>query len=233
MVLSPARASRAERRSRWRGRSCSCVLAFVPLRGADQQRLRQPRPRRRVTDRRARSRVVARRQAPRRHLVRRDLDDDAGRQGREARRQRAAGLGVERDPAWSPDGKSIAFSAEHRTASSTSGSRPRRAARRGASHRCPATSAGRRGRATGASSFRIAPPKGAWQLFVVTRPTRRRRGDEAHAGRRRRMAGPRSPDGKLVAFVSDREPEAGQRHGYLGARAAATARRTAARARVA
>jgi gamma-glutamyltranspeptidase len=119
-----------------------------------------------------------------------------------------ADLIVERDPAWSPDGQSIAFSAEQNgqfdiwIAPAKGGAAIRVTSMPG-DERWPSWTHDRR------IVFSHREPKGAWQLFVYTQ--------EEHAGTTTKISpdtaeewqGSVSPNGKLVAFVSTREPEAG------------------------
>ena len=130
--------------------------------------------------------------------------------GRDAKRvvSKPEAWAAERDPAWSPDGKSIAFSARTRTDNSTCGSRRPAAAARVVSRRWPATSDGRPGRATAglcSHSVRPAASGGSWPR-APTAPAPPVKLSPAGAAE---WHGRVSPDGKLVAFVSDREPETG------------------------
>ena len=113
---------------------------------------------------------------------------------------------AERDPAWSPDGKSIAFSAI--TAGQydlwiapAGGGATRRLTTSPGDERWPSWT--RDGRLV----FSHRPPGGAWQLLAVKAdgsgtPVRL---SPDGAGE---WQGRVSPDGKSIAFVSDREPEA-------------------------
>ena len=97
----------------------------------------------------------------------------------------------------------------------------------------PATNGGRRGRATAQLVFSQRPPKGAWRL-IVDAGRRHGRGGHADAtGDAAEWQGAVSPDGKSIAFVSDRDVRAEQRRGHLGARTGAppTAARDARDAR--
>ncbi len=113
---------------------------------------------------------------------------------------------VERDPAWSPDGKSIAFSADTNGqfdlwVAPAAGGTARRVTSMPGDERWPSWT--RDGRLL----FSHRAPKGRWQLFLSTpdpSATPTRFSPETGAEWQGRV----SPDGKLVAFVSDREPDA-------------------------
>ena len=114
---------------------------------------------------------------------------------------------VERDPAWSPDGQSIAFSAD--TAGQldiwiapANGGAPRRLTTEAGDERWPAWT--RDGRVV----FSHRAPKGAWQLFAIGvdgAGSPAKITPDAAAEWQGRV----SADGKRVAFISDREPDAG------------------------
>jgi gamma-glutamyltranspeptidase len=119
----------------------------------------------------------------------------------------AQGWAAERDPVWSPDGKSIAFSA------STNGEFDIWIApANGGQARRVTSSAGDERWASwtpaGQLVFSQRPPKSNWRLVTTSAdgngdPAPLTRGDAAE------WQGRVSPDGKLVAYVSDRDPEPG------------------------
>ncbi|HEY7474933.1 MAG TPA: hypothetical protein VH679_07970, partial [Vicinamibacterales bacterium] len=127
--------------------------------------------------------------------------------GRDARRLvvKPESWAAERDPAWSPDGKSIVFSASTNgqfdlwIAPATGGAARRVTSLPGDERWASWTRDGR-------LLFSHRPPRGRWQLYLANADA---------AGEPIRFSpegatewqGRVSPDGKLVAFVSDREPE--------------------------
>lgn len=120
---------------------------------------------------------------------------------------RPAGWTLERDPAWSPDGRLLAFSAETDGAFDVwvvpaGGGTARRLTSTAGDERWPSWT--RDGRVV----FSHRDPHGSWQLFAVSadgsaQPARLTPDDAAE------WQGRVSPDGKRIAFVSNREPEAG------------------------
>ena len=129
--------------------------------------------------------------------------------GRDARRlvSKPDGWAAERDPAWSPDGKSIAFSASTNGQfdlwmAPASGGSARRVTSLPGDERWPSWTP------DGRILFSHRPPKDRWQLYLATiaggdsqKPSRL--SAEGAAEGQGRVA----PDGTLVVFVSDREPE--------------------------
>jgi gamma-glutamyltranspeptidase / glutathione hydrolase len=128
-------------------------------------------------------------------------------EGRDPRRlvPKPEGWAAERDPAWSPDGRSIAFSASTNGQfdlwiAPASGGAARRVTSLPGDERWPSWT--RDGRIV----FSHRPPKNRWQLFVANADGA---GDpqkltpDAAAEWQGRV----SPDGKLIVFVSDREPD--------------------------
>jgi gamma-glutamyltranspeptidase/glutathione hydrolase len=116
----------------------------------------------------------------------------------------AQGWAAERDPVWSPDGKTIVFSASLNgefdlwTVPSNGGlPKPMSFPQMAGDERWPSFTP------SGALVFSHRPPKGTWRLVrfdstgvtVLTQES-----ESAWQGRV-------SPDGKLIAYVSDRDPE--------------------------
>jgi gamma-glutamyltranspeptidase len=113
---------------------------------------------------------------------------------------------VERDGAWAPDGKSIAFAADSNgqfdlwIAPASGGGAPKKLTSMPGDERWPSWTR------DGQIVFSHRAPKGVWQLFVTkadgaAEPTKITPDDTAE------WQGAVSPDGKLVAFISDRQPE--------------------------
>jgi len=112
------------------------------------------------------------------------------------------GWASERDPVWSPDGREIAFSASTNGefdvwVAPAAGGEPRRVNPRPGDERWPSWS--KDGRSLLVSH---RPPKGTWTLLLV--PSQGP-GEAVSIGAG--WQGAISPDGKRVAFVSDRAPE--------------------------
>ena len=128
--------------------------------------------------------------------------------GRDGRALRAGASTIERDPAWAPDGRSIAFAADAGTGfdifiASVRGNGAKQVTRLEGNERWPSwTSDGRL-----VFSYRNGP---RWRLYVVnpaaTEEPKPLFGDSAdHDEREGRV----SPDGKRIAYVSDRDAEDG------------------------
>ena len=131
-----------------------------------------------------------------------------GADGRGGRALRPESTAIERDPAWSPDGRRLAFAADAGEgfdihASDADGKNPQRLTS------LPVTSDGRHGPATAASFSAAASP--AFQLAAAGR--QRRRGEPvalfSDASNDSECDSDVSPDGKRVAYVSDRDSEDG------------------------
>jgi gamma-glutamyltranspeptidase len=113
---------------------------------------------------------------------------------------------VERDGAWAPDGKSIAFAADSNgefdlwVAPASGGGGPKKVTSMSGDERWPSWT--RDGRIV----FSHRSPKGVWQLFAMkadgTEEAVRITPDDTAE-----WQGAVSPDGKLVAFISDRQLE--------------------------
>ncbi len=129
--------------------------------------------------------------------------------GQDARRLVAppADTMAERDPAWSSDGQSIAFSAESHGEfdiwiAPAKGGAARRVTMLAGDERWPSWTRDRH------LVFSHRAPRGTWQLFAVAAdgaaaPVKITAGDDQE------WQGTISPDGKLLAFVSNRDPQPG------------------------
>jgi gamma-glutamyltranspeptidase / glutathione hydrolase len=138
--------------------------------------------------------------------------------GRDPRRlvSKPEGWAAERDPAWSLDGRSIAFSASANGQfdlwiAPASGGAPRRVTSLPGDERWPSWT--RDGRIV----FSHRDPKGRWQLFT-TNPDAAANPVKLTPDAAAEWQGRVSPDGKLVVFVSDREPDAGNNDADLWVR---------------
>jgi gamma-glutamyltranspeptidase/glutathione hydrolase len=153
--------------------------------------------------------------------------------GRDPKRvvTKSGGWVSERDPAWSPDGQSIAFSADTHgqfdvwIAPAAGGTATRVTALAG-DERWPSWTH------DGRLVFSHRDPKGAWQLFVTSAdgtgtPTRLTPDDAAE------WQGQVSPDGKRIAFISDREADNGDGHVWVRELSVGDASDGAARPRMA
>jgi Tol biopolymer transport system component len=128
-------------------------------------------------------------------------------EGRDARRlaPKPEGWIVERDPAWSADGKSIAFSASTNGhfdiwITPASGGTARRLTSASGDERWPSWT--RDGRIV----YSHRPDRGAWQLMAAAADGAGTPQPLTPAGAGE-WQGRVSPDGKLVAFISDRDAD--------------------------
>ena len=156
--------------------------------------------------RRARTGVVAGRQRLAfSYLDRIWLSAPDGKGGKALRPERRD---VERDPAWSSDGRSIVFAADagdgfDLVVASSNGGDARRLTT------LPATSAGPPGRLTAASSSRTARVRPLAAATVVDAAAASPSPSSTTRPADDEQQGSVSPDGKRIAYVSDRESEDG------------------------
>jgi gamma-glutamyltranspeptidase len=129
--------------------------------------------------------------------------------GKDPKRVVAApqGWAAERDPAWSHDGKSIVFSASldgyfDLWMAPAGGGAARRLTTSTGDERWPSFTP------SGQIVYASRPQKGIWRL-VITNPDGKSEAAEIATGTGAAWQGHVSPDGKWVAYVSDREPEPG------------------------
>jgi gamma-glutamyltranspeptidase/glutathione hydrolase len=131
----------------------------------------------------------------------------ASADGRNAKALRAEGVEIERDPAWSPDGKSIAFAADAGKGfdlfvAPSGGGRAERVTTLPGDERWPSwTSDGRL-----VFSYRESD---RWRLYVVSARGTDSKALFADTASDDESQGRVSPDGKRVAYVSDRESDDG------------------------